>query len=213
MIKGLLIDLHGTLAFWKKRFEPEEICGLLRKHGHDVYFQQWEAARKYVSMVEYCRGGINTREQYIRRTLELLGMKIDDRTLKIVSDFYAKNRVFEFFDDVKFIKELKIKKAIVTTIPIFEFDYLDLSWADLIITGREAGTAKPHPNVYLTPIKKWGLAPKDVLFVSDEIECDVEPATKLGIKSVLIDRENKYAGTGYAKISSLEEVKGILQKS
>ena len=46
--------------------------------------------------------------------------------------------------------------------------------------------------------------------IGDEVESDLIPAKKLGMKTILIDRENKIKNTQFKKISSLKELKEIL---
>jgi len=46
--------------------------------------------------------------------------------------------------------------------------------------------------------------------VGDELERDLIPAKKLGMETILIDRENKIENPPVKKINSLDELKQIL---
>jgi HAD superfamily hydrolase (TIGR01549 family) len=100
---------------------------------------------------------------------------------------------------------------ILTTIPRFVFDNLVLTGFDPIMTGKEIGRAKPHPNGFLKILSRWNLEPNEVLMVGNDVDCDILPAKELGLKTAFIDREGKVAGEADYNISSLEAIQEIIK--
>jgi len=215
MIKGVIFDFDGTLAHKKKSMDPKMLCEMLRENGVDVYYQEWEAAHKFVFFVEYPKGKINSYEDYFSRVLEVLGIKPKKEIVNKIVRYARENDRFDLFPDVKFIRGLKIKKAILTTIPFFRFDHLNLAGFDPVFTGKEIGRAKPHPNGFLGILKKWNLKSEEVLMVGDDLYCDILPARQLGIRTVFIVRQRKQADKGDGEadftISSLKEIARIIK--
>lgn len=211
MIKGVIFDFHGTLARSKREFRNIDVCKFLRKNGVDVYHQEYEAAYKHVFFLDFPKGNIKTLEEFARRIFEVLEINVSDELIRKYVNWFTKNKKYELFSDVKYIKDLPLKKAILTTIPRFRMTNLDLSWLDLIFTGVEIGRAKPHPNGFLKIAKIWNLKPREILMVGDEFEIDIYPAKKLGFKTLLIDREDRYPNYKN-RITTLREIKKVLKK-
>jgi FMN phosphatase YigB (HAD superfamily) len=211
-VKAILLDLVGTLAYNEKRPpDPIEASKLLRKMGYEVYYQEWEAARKFVFFIDSPKGNINSWADFIRKIFERLQIKPDENVIKKISEYYKNNTRFRFFDDVKTVKRLLLKKGIVTTIPIFYFSDLDLKDFDVIITGKEAGAAKPNPRCFIKPLEILNIRPEEALFVGDDVECDIVPAKELGMGVALIDRKGIHKNVRYPKIASLAELKELLK--
>ena len=208
MIKGVIFDFHGTLAFKSKSVDVQKLCEFLRKDGYDVYHQEWTAAYKFVFFVEYPKGKIKSYEDYFKRVFGLLGIKPTVAAVKKVANYFRENERFELYPDVESVRKLGVKKAVLTTTPDFKFGYLDLAGFDPVMTGKEIGKAKPHPNGFLKILKIWKMKPSEVLMVGDEADLDIIPAKLLGIKTAFVGRENQVCGEADYNISSL---KGLLK--
>jgi len=62
------------------------------------------------------------------------------------------------------------------------------SVVNFIITSQEAGSDKPHPQMFLMALKRAGVAASESVHVGDQYEIDVVGARGAGIKPILIDR-------------------------
>lgn len=82
-----------------------------------------------------------------------------------------------------------------------------------ITLSFETSLLKPHPKIFNLTLKKLGVKPKETVMVGNSIKLDVEGAKRAGIKSILIDRENKHGkfNKADAKIHSLEELTDLIQ--
>ncbi len=63
---------------------------------------------------------------------------------------------------------------------------------DAVLTSRAHGKTKPHEAIFRRMLELLGVAPGDALMVGDTIEDDVDGATAVGMRAVLVDREGRY---------------------
>jgi putative hydrolase of the HAD superfamily len=63
---------------------------------------------------------------------------------------------------------------------------------DAVLTSRAHGKTKPHETIFRRMLELLDVAPRDALMVGDTIEDDVEGATAVGMRAVLVDREGRY---------------------
>ena len=76
---------------------------------------------------------------------------------------------------------------------------------DCAVASRAHGWIKPHESIFLAALDLIGVAPPDAAMVGDSVEDDVEGATALGMRAVLIDREGRYPETAGA----LPDLRGL----
>jgi len=74
------------------------------------------------------------------------------------------------------------------------------------------GLQKPDPEAFLAVLEKMQADPEETVMVGDSLENDILPALSLGIKPILLDRENKTkeAVPPIIKIKTLKELKKYL---
>ncbi len=80
-INAVLFDLHGTLAEVVDPVTDKHVSEFLVAHGHEVYPQAIDAARRYVFFVDYPKHGYGTWEAYAGRVLDRLDVIPDEQTL------------------------------------------------------------------------------------------------------------------------------------
>ncbi len=69
-------------------------------------------------------------------------------------------------------------------------DALGLATAlDAVVCSGRAGSAKPHPAIFLAAIRQLAVAPTDAVHVGDAPVEDVQGARAAGLRAVLVDRE------------------------
>jgi putative hydrolase of the HAD superfamily len=74
-----------------------------------------------------------------------------------------------------------------------------------VISGIE-GVEKPDPHIYRVAIERAGVRADECVHVGDSIANDLEPATAVGMKAVMIDRSRSFPETPYPRIATLEEL-------
>jgi putative hydrolase of the HAD superfamily len=70
---------------------------------------------------------------------------------------------------------------------------------DRILIEGEVGFGKPDERVYRTALSEMDIAPDDAWMVGDNLQWDVEPAQKFGMRAIWVDVQ----GNGLPKTSSV----------
>jgi len=220
MTEVIIFDLYGTLITSEEGREPkdEALSRILIEAGHEVYYQEIWAARQFVSFIDYPKARANTAHEYYTRVLERLEIQ-PTSTLK--SKLAAKDLELEktvlYPDVASTINALRtrgVKTSIVTTIAEWKFKPLlkqNNIEIDYICTAREAQAVKPNPKSFTAVLDKFQIQPDQAIMVGDDVKTDIEPAKKLGLKTVLLCRKGRVeCKTADRIISSLNELLDLL---
>lgn len=79
-----------------------------------------------------------------------------------------------------------------------------------VLDSYHIGASKPDPRIFKLALKHCETDAKEICFVGDNIERDVEPAYKLGMKTILLNPILKDSSADYT-LSSLEELLALTQ--
>jgi HAD superfamily hydrolase (TIGR01549 family) len=192
MIKAVIFDLWHTLGYNDKSNEnlivaTANIFG--EKFSMDFLKKVEEGAmiRRFPSL----------RDQMISLCMRL-GKEPKGQVLEKLAKLWdpSTRRVMFFPDTMPYLKSLKkrgIKVAVVSntgcfTCPLFKEGENGLF--DAVALSFELGVLKPDPKMFKWALKKLGTKPEETLMVGDTLTDDILPAEKLGMKCVLIRREN-----------------------
>ena len=63
---------------------------------------------------------------------------------------------------------------------------------DAIVDSRSHGRVKPHPTIFEAALSELGVRPSAAVMVGDSLEEDVEGARALGMRAILVDREDRH---------------------
>ena len=63
---------------------------------------------------------------------------------------------------------------------------------DAVLTSRAHGKTKPHETIFRRMLELLDVVAGDAVMVGDTVEDDVEGATAVGMRAVLVDREGRY---------------------
>ena len=63
---------------------------------------------------------------------------------------------------------------------------------DAIVDSRTHGYVKPHPTIFRAALERLEVDAGAAAMVGDSLEEDVEGARALGMRAILVDRENRY---------------------
>lgn len=78
-----------------------------------------------------------------------------------------------------------------------------------VISGVE-GMEKPDPRIFELAMSRAGVIAAGSVYVGDDPRMDVEPAAALGMLPVLIDRRERFPDAAGARITSMQELPGVL---
>lgn len=210
MLKLILFDFSKTLGFDNYKVPLEEFFSFHQTLGIDL--KHPEKLKEFNKIFGKLIGFSKSWLDFSQKLLKELKIPDFEKKAKILADFYQKNLTFELYSDVKEVINLPFKKGILTAQARFLIEHLHLEeWAELF-TPLETKFLKPDPRAFLVPLKKFKVKAEEALMVGDEVERDIMPAQKLGMKAILIDRNNsvKLNNPSFPKIHSLKELKGVL---
>jgi REG-2-like HAD superfamily hydrolase len=74
-----------------------------------------------------------------------------------------------------------------------------------VISGIE-GVEKPNPKIYERALEVAGVAPEAAVHIGDSPTMDIEPAASVGIRTILLDRWDRYPDAEGVRVASLSEV-------
>ena len=67
---------------------------------------------------------------------------------------------------------------------------------DAIVDSRSHGRVKPHPTIFQAALELLGVRAVETVMVGDSLEEDIEGARALGMRAILIDREERHPEVG-----------------
>jgi HAD superfamily hydrolase (TIGR01509 family) len=207
-IKLLIFDFSGTLAYLSKPIDFKEFFASLKKFGIEITTD--EDINAFTSLFADLLGFAKNWLDFSEKLFEEYVDKPEREIIEKLAKFLEKNVSFEFYDDVKEIFDLPMQKAVLSANAEFIIKSLGLEEFAKVFTPRETKFLKPDPRAFLAVLEKLKVKPEETLMVGDELERDLIPAKKLGMETILIDRENKTENASVKKINSLVELKEIL---
>jgi putative hydrolase of the HAD superfamily len=122
------------------------------------------------------------------------------------------NNGVTFFPGMKqFLKRLKQKYTLSiisnTHYPSLITRNLNLmeiaDYFTLVVTSVEYGIRKPDKRIFLDTIRKLSAKPDSVVHIGDSLQDDYEGAIKVGLKSILIDKNSKQPGNITNHVNSI----------
>jgi len=227
VIKAVFFDFYNTLASHYPRREQVWV-NACRELGIEVQakalFNSLPAADMYWRD-EAARSPIDDRSpeekidfyaEYATRILRGAGVEPNrDTALQILAKLREHNWKFKAYDDtLPALKELKNRGLILglisNVVQDMESTYEDLglqSYLAFKVTSSEVGCDKPDPEIFLAALKKAQVKPEEAIYVGDQYNLDVVGARGVGMKAVLIDRNDFFTNiTDCPRIHSLTQI-------
>ena len=146
-----------------------------------------------------------------------------DRLYEILKADIAKERLIEGAVDIlDYLKDKGYKLGMISDLPNPDYDFAyKLGFADRfdfrhlsfdpewVNSGVYERVLKPDLAVFKRTISKLGNNTNKVIMIGNSLHSDIEPARKLGIRSILVDYKKKHK-EDKDRIESLEELKQVL---
>lgn len=215
MIKGVLFDMGGTLVE-NIDIKLENIGDCLYKYvNHNVFSKEYfdEYFEKRVIELLKNRGekeyqfsslvkGLASKF-YILKDLENLEKECCDNLCK----YCLVDNVIEYLDYLK----MKGMKMIVLSNTCFSKDVivnqLDqfglIKYFSDVVVSSEYDFRKPNEKFFKVGLESIGLKADEVVMIGNSLWADVEGASRLGIKSILIDKDSYYNSDELKKVNTL----------
>ena len=207
MIQYIFFDVAGTLLGKPTLYSI--IQNTLLDFGHEVGLDEIKNKHKLLSEVIHFpdRTDMAFYEKFNSELLYLLGIVPEEA---LVNSIFKKCTYlpWQAFDDTQILKELPLPMGVISNFNTSLKDKLKQFFGPVfqdVLVSEELGVAKPNIEFYQKALEKIPFDAHEVLYVGDSIKLDLEPASKLGFKVLIIDRDNFYPNSKN-KISSLTEI-------
>ncbi len=199
-VKVVSFDCYGTLFDWLYG-----IRGLLeylfKRNVLDEFFEcersELSSFKPYSTILRSC----------LKRLMEKYGLVYSERYGEALVMGFAKSPPFpDVVPGLKLLKERGYKLAIISNT---EHKLINITLTGMrelfnwVITAEDTGYYKPSLKAFTHAYRLMGVSLSEVVHVSAYPYYDLEPARRLGIKTILI---NRYGYTWNPSIKSLEEI-------
>jgi len=209
MIRLIIFDFSGTLAHYGAD-EYREVFNKLRDFNLPV--KEGKTAQELEKALPEYFSAAGSWKELADKIIQKLGIVLEADRRESLEAFLERKLVCRLFDDAEDILSLPQDKAILTSSGKFMIDSISELRNFTVFSPAIAGAAKPEFNAFLAVLEAMKANPEEAVMVGDSLENDILPAQALGIKAILIDRENKIKvkDPTIIKIQSLKELKRYL---
>jgi len=138
--------------------------------------------------------------RYQKSNLEILPEK-KNRIARELFLRFSGNKAYQLYPDTEIVlhelrKDFKgLKIAIISNTDERLHTILESlkinSLVDLIITSKELGYEKPHPNIFHAALKSFNIEAEEAIHVGNDLVKDFEGASDAGLHSILVKRDGK----------------------
>jgi putative hydrolase of the HAD superfamily len=203
-LRAVLFDVDFTLCRPGPELSAERYARIAARHGVSLDTARYDDARE-AAVLNLKRHPELLHDETIwhRFTEEIFtGMggpeELASDCATEIEEGWGVSENFELFEDVHPVLEelraARLKIAVVSNgirdLKLFVMHHrLDV---DAIVDSRSHGRVKPHPTIFQAALDALDVDAADAVMVGDSLEEDVEGARALGMRAILIDREDRH---------------------
>jgi putative hydrolase of the HAD superfamily len=204
MPQAVLFDVDFTLCRPGPELSAERYARIAARHGIELDTARYDDARE-AAVVSLRRHPELLHDETIwhRFTEEIfIGMggpdELASECATEIEEGWGVSENFELFEDVHpVLEELRaahVKIAVVSNgiRDLKEFVAHHRLGVDVIVDSRSHGRVKPHPTIFQAALNALDVSPRAAVMVGDSLEEDIEGARALGMRAILIDREERH---------------------
>lgn len=154
--------------------------------------------------IDYPKYGYRSWRSFFSKIFWRLKVKVGKETLGWIVEL-LESKPYELYPDaseaVVNAKENGFKTAIVTTIAHFQFKKAVKpvrKYLDFIMTGYEARCDKSNPKMYQKILEILNVKPHEAVMIGDSVQLDILLPKRLGINTMLLDREREILESPHA---------------
>jgi putative hydrolase of the HAD superfamily len=203
-LRAVLFDVDFTLCRPGPELSAERYARIAARHGLTLETSRYEEAREAAVLNLKRHPELLHDESLWHRFTEeiVIGMggpeEIASECATEIEEGWAVSENFELFEDaLPALEELRaagLKIGLVSNgiRDLKEFVAHHRLDVDAIVDSRSHGRVKPHPTIFQAALELLGVAPVEAVMVGDSLVEDVEGARALGMRAILIDREDRH---------------------
>ena len=204
MIRAVLFDVDFTLARPGPDLGPEGYERLGSRYGLTLDPRRYDDARR-AALVDLKRHPELDHDEEIwvafteRIVLGMGGTAPVSRACAVdLTSRWQEHGNFELYEDaiptLDALRDRGLKLGLLSNSArdLDEFVGHHGLAVDAVLTSRAHGKTKPHEAIFRRMLELLDVVAGDAVMVGDTIEDDVEGATAVGMRAVLVDREGRY---------------------
>jgi len=202
--QAVLFDVDFTLCRPGPELSAERYARIAARHGITLEASRYDNAREAAVLNLKRHPELLHDESIWHRFTEqiFVGMggpeSIASECATEIEEGWGVSENFELFEDVlpvlEELRRAELRIAVVSNgirdLHAFVAHHrLDV---DAIVDSRSHGRVKPHPTIFQAALAALAVAAEDAVMVGDSLEEDIEGARALGMRAILIDREERH---------------------
>jgi putative hydrolase of the HAD superfamily len=203
-LRAVLFDVDFTLCRPGPELSAERYARIAARHGVTLDTERYEDAREAaVANLKRHPELLHDETIWHRFTEEIfVGMggpeALASECATEIEEGWGVSENFELFEDV--LPALEEMRAAHLQIALVSNGIRDLNEfvvhhrldVDAVVDSRSHGRVKPHPTIFQAALDALGVDPEDAVMVGDSLEEDFEGARALGMRAILVDREERH---------------------
>jgi HAD superfamily hydrolase (TIGR01549 family) len=203
-LRAVLFDVDFTLCRPGPELSADRYARIAARHGVTLDADRFEDARE-AAVLNLKRHPELLHDESIwhRFTEEIfIGMggphEIASECATEIEQGWEMSENFELFEDaIPVLEELRAAGLRIGVVSngirdLTEFAAHHRLDVDAIVDSRSHGRVKPHPTIFQAALDRLGVEAAAAVMVGDSLEEDVEGARALGMRAILIDREDRH---------------------
>jgi putative hydrolase of the HAD superfamily len=203
-LRAVLFDVDFTLCRPGPELSPERYARIAARHGIALDVSRYDDAREAAALnLKRHPELLHDDTIWHRFTEEIfLGMGgpagIASECATEIEQGWEVSENFELFEDaLPVLEELRAAQLQLGLVSngirdLQEFVVHHRLDVDAVVGSRAHGFVKPHPTIFQAALEQLGVEPAEAVMVGDSLEEDVEGARALGLRAILIDREDRH---------------------
>ena len=203
-VRAVLFDVDFTLCRPGPQLSADRYARIAARQGLTLDVERYEAAREAAALnLKRHPELLHDDTIWHRFTAEIfIGMggpeEIAAECATEIEQGWEVSANFELFEDaLPVLEELRgaglriglVSNGIRDLTEFVAHHRLDV---DAIVDSRTHGRVKPHPTIFQAALELLAVDAADSVMVGDSLDEDVEGARALGMRAILVDREDRH---------------------
>jgi HAD superfamily hydrolase (TIGR01549 family) len=203
-LRAVLFDVDFTLCRPGPELSAERYARIAARHGASLDVDRYDEARQAAALnLKRHPELLHDDTIWHRFTEEIfVGMggpeAIASDCATEIEQGWEVSENFELFEDaLPALEELRRSNLRIGLVSngirdLKEFVVHHRLDVDAAVGSRAHGRVKPHPTIFQAALELLGVDARDAAMVGDSLEEDVEGARALGMRAILIDRDERH---------------------
>jgi FMN hydrolase / 5-amino-6-(5-phospho-D-ribitylamino)uracil phosphatase len=203
-LRAVMFDVDFTLCRPGPELSAERYARIAGRHGLTLDTSRYEEAREAAALnLKRHPELLHDDSIWHRFTAEIfIGMggpeAIASECATEIEEGWAVSENFELFEDaLPVLEELRAAQLKIGLVSngirdLTEFVAHHRLDVDAIVDSRSHGRVKPHPTIFEAALELLEVKAAEAVMVGDSLAEDIEGAQALGMRAILIDREDRH---------------------